>query len=46
MTSKEQSRYKYEIATWKINKGFRHRSRVCAEVSGHTERMPCVTIKR
>ncbi|WP_179280706.1 hypothetical protein [Streptomyces sp. 2R] len=46
MTSKEQSRYKCEIATWKINKGFRRRSRICAEVSGHTERMPCVTIKR
>ncbi|MEU0002588.1 hypothetical protein ABZ069_37405 [Streptomyces microflavus] len=46
MTSRQQSRYKYEIATWKINKNLRHRSRICAEVSGHTERMPCVTIKR
>ncbi|MET8347537.1 hypothetical protein [Streptomyces microflavus] len=46
MTSKETSRYKYEIATWKIGKDFRHRSRICAEVSGHTERMPCVTIQR
>ncbi|MFJ7062648.1 hypothetical protein ACIQVA_33980 [Streptomyces microflavus] len=46
MTSKEQSRYRYEIATWKLGKNLRHRSRICAEVSGHTERMPCVTIQR
>ncbi|WP_237329731.1 hypothetical protein [Streptomyces sp. CBMAI 2042] len=46
MSSRQQGRYKYEIATWKIGKNFRHRSRICAEVSGHAERMPCVTIKR
>ncbi|MET8347362.1 hypothetical protein [Streptomyces microflavus] len=46
MSSKETRGYKYEIATWKIGKDFRHRSRICAEVSGHTERMPCVTIQR
>ncbi|MGW7400117.1 hypothetical protein ACWGH7_26935 [Streptomyces cyaneofuscatus] len=46
MASKQQSRYKYEIATWKLGKNFRHQSRICAEVSGHAERMPCVTIKR
>ncbi len=46
MTSKQQSRYRYEIATWKLDKGFRHERRICAEVSGHEERMPCVTIKR
>ncbi|MEU5233979.1 hypothetical protein AB0G82_32595 [Streptomyces anulatus] len=46
MASKEQSRYKFEIATWKLNKDFRHQRRICAEVSGHEERMPCVTIKR
>ncbi|MFF2721552.1 hypothetical protein [Streptomyces sp. NPDC058011] len=46
MSSMRQGRYKYEIATWKLNKSFRHRSRICAEVTGHAERMPCVTIKR
>lgn len=46
MISKQQGRYKYEIATWKLNKSFRHRSRICAEVTGHAERMLCVTIKR
>ncbi|MDW4918855.1 hypothetical protein [Streptomyces californicus] len=46
MTSRQQSRYKYEIATWTINKNLRHRSRICAEVTGHAERMPCVTIER
>ncbi|MFF2721403.1 hypothetical protein [Streptomyces sp. NPDC058011] len=46
MASKEQGRYKYEIVTWKIGKNFRHRSQICAEVSGHAERMPYVTIKR
>ncbi|MGW8985078.1 hypothetical protein ACWGQ9_20730 [Streptomyces parvus] len=46
MTSRETSRYKYEIATWKLNRDFRHQRRICAEVTGHTERMPCVTIKR
>lgn len=43
---KETRGYRYEIATWKIGKNLRHRSRICAEVSGHTERMPCVTIQR
>lgn len=46
MASRQQGRYKYEIATWKINKNLRHRSQICAEVSSHGERMPCVTIKR
>ncbi|MFJ3439183.1 hypothetical protein ACIPMU_37370 [Streptomyces cyaneofuscatus] len=46
MASKETRGYRYEIATWNIGKNFRHRSRICAEVSGHAERMPCVTIKR
>ncbi|MCD9901065.1 hypothetical protein LUR56_15785 [Streptomyces sp. MT29] len=46
MASKETRGYRYEIATWKIGKTFRHRSRICAGVSGHAERMPCVTIKR
>ncbi|MGQ4715435.1 hypothetical protein ACUN22_17305 [Streptomyces anulatus] len=45
MTSNQQSRYRYEIATWKLDKGFRHERRIRAEVSGHEERMPCVTIK-
>ncbi|MEW1632104.1 hypothetical protein AB0387_32765 [Streptomyces sp. NPDC089173] len=46
MASKQAYQYKYEIATWKIDRNFRHRSRICAEVSGHAERMPCITIKR
>ncbi|MYV63567.1 hypothetical protein GTW37_34760 [Streptomyces sp. SID4931] len=46
MSSKRQGRVKYEIATWKINKNFRHKNRICAEISGFEERMPCVTIKR
>ncbi|MET9928237.1 MULTISPECIES: hypothetical protein [unclassified Streptomyces] len=46
ITSKQAYQYKYEIATWKIDRNFRHRSRICAEVSGHAERMPCITIKR
>ncbi|MFG2925585.1 hypothetical protein ACGFYA_29280 [Streptomyces sp. NPDC048305] len=46
MASKERSRYTYEIAAWKLNRDFRHERRICAEVTGHAERMPCVTIKR
>ncbi|MFE8977598.1 hypothetical protein ACFYM7_29845 [Streptomyces cyaneofuscatus] len=46
MASKETRGYRYEIVTWKLGKNFRHRSRICAEVSGHAERRPCVTIKR
>ncbi|MFE6038777.1 hypothetical protein [Streptomyces sp. NPDC056452] len=45
-TSKQASGHKFEIATWKINKRFPHRSKLCVEFEGHPERMPCVTIKR
>lgn len=46
MSSRHERGYKFEISTWKINKNFRHGHRICAEVAGHEERMPCVTIKR
>jgi hypothetical protein len=46
MSSKEVRGYKHEISTWKINKNFPHGHRLCAEVAGYEERMPCVTIKR
>ncbi|MFL0028534.1 hypothetical protein ACJBCE_37040 [Streptomyces sp. NBUL23] len=46
MSSKETSGARYEIATWKLNKNIRHKNRICAEIRGFEERMPCVTIKR
>ncbi|MFD7125055.1 hypothetical protein ACFV9X_13135 [Streptomyces anulatus] len=34
MASKEQCGwYKVEIATWKLNKDFRHQRRICAEAA-------------
>lgn len=45
-TSTEASGHRFEIASWKINKSFPHRSKLCVEFHGHPDRMPCVTIKR
>ncbi|GAA3017837.1 hypothetical protein Sfulv_61360 [Streptomyces fulvorobeus] len=44
-SSTEGHGHKFEVAKWKINKSFPHRSRLCVEFKGH-DRMPCVTIKR
>lgn len=44
--SKQVAGHKFEIATWKINENFPHRSKLCAEFEGLPDRMPCVTIKR
>lgn len=44
-SAEELSGHKFEVTTWKINKRFPHRSRLCVEFKGH-DRMPCVTIKR
>ncbi|WP_329046761.1 hypothetical protein [Streptomyces sp. NBC_01422] len=46
MSSKEFRGHKFETAIWKINKNVPHGHRICAEVAGYEERMPCVTIKR
>ncbi|MYT25992.1 hypothetical protein GTW69_37955 [Streptomyces sp. SID7760] len=43
--SRDVANYKHEFASWKLNRDFPHRSRLCVEFE-HRDERPCVTIQR
>ncbi|WP_234431863.1 hypothetical protein [Streptomyces sp. NRRL S-241] len=43
--SLEAGGHKFELATWRVGKSFRHGDRICSMFDHRGER-PCVTIKR
>ncbi|MFI9005481.1 hypothetical protein [Streptomyces sp. NPDC053541] len=44
-SSRETSGFRYEYASWKLNRDYPHRSRLCVEFE-HRDERPCVTIQR
>ncbi|MEU2395049.1 hypothetical protein [Streptomyces sp. NPDC007369] len=43
--SRDVAGYKHEFASWKLNRDYPHKSRLCVEFE-HTSERPCVTIQR
>ncbi|MGX9891220.1 hypothetical protein [Streptomyces sp. NPDC002276] len=38
--------YKFEYASWRVNRSFPHGARLCVEFDGYKDRLACATIHR
>ncbi|OKI50334.1 hypothetical protein [Streptomyces sp. MJM1172] len=45
-SSEEAARYRYELAAWKMNTSFPHKSQLCVEFKGYDNQRACLTIQR